>query len=62
MTYPEAVMWKAVLLDLLNDNFFEPGVWRRIIGEMQESGFPAMAGDLQKRYEHYVNRLAMVEE
>ena len=55
MNYWEAVAVKEVLLQKLNDELFVPAEWITAINEIQQAGFENMAGDLQRRCEHYAN-------
>lgn len=58
MTYIMAVSLKQALIKKLNEGLFDLEEWRCVIDEMKEAGYPSMAGDLQRRCDHYAKLLS----
>jgi hypothetical protein len=56
MNYWEAVAIKTILLEKLNEGKLSPQQWTDAIADLRKAGFDAMASDLQKRYDHYIDR------
>ena len=54
--YWELVGHKEVLYAKLNDGLFVPDEWRSVMKEMRDHGMFAMAGDMNKRYIHYMSK------